>query len=244
MHCGGPESSGRGNAVSGPRGDADRFALRRVAMVRDQLRASGVRDDVVLEAFLRVPRERFVPERFAERAYANSALGIGHGQTISQPLMVAIMTAALELGAWAVDQHAASCRVLDVGTGSGYQAAILAELGASVVTVELEETLAGDAERRLCELGYADRILHVVADGSMGWPAAAPYAGIVVAAAAPGVPPPLLDQLADGARLVIPVGSRDRQDLHVVVRRGSGFERRVLEPCVFVPLLGRYGFPG
>jgi protein-L-isoaspartate(D-aspartate) O-methyltransferase len=212
-------------------------------MVRDQLRGSSIQDEAVLSAFLRVPRERFVPAGLAELAYADSALGIGGGQTISQPLMVAIMTQALELRAWATGHAGGECRVLDVGTGSGYQAAILAEMGATVVSVERDETLARDAERRLRDLGYGDRIRFVVADGSAGWLPGAPYAGILVAAAAPAVPPPLRDQLAEGARLVIPVGPRERQDLCLVVRHADAFEQRLLEPCVFVPLVGRYGFP-
>jgi protein-L-isoaspartate(D-aspartate) O-methyltransferase len=211
-------------------------------MVEHQLRGGGIRDGEILAAFGRVPRERFVPVWLVDRAYDDSALGIGSGQTISQPYMVAVMTDALELIAWKRDHRAARARVLDVGTGSGYQAAILAELDATVVSIERDPALSDAARRRLDALGYGDRIACVVGDGSNGWSPLAPYDGIVVGAAAPDVPEPLLAQLGDGGRLVIPVGRRDRQELRVVRRIGARIEERTLDPCVFVPLVGEHGF--
>jgi protein-L-isoaspartate(D-aspartate) O-methyltransferase len=150
------------------------------------------------------------------------------------------MTEALDLTAWIAQHGEGPPRALDVGTGSGYQAAVLAECGAEVVSIERDEELALEARERLAALGY--RIEVVVGDGSLGWPPQVPYAGIIVAAAAPDPPPPLLEQLEDGGRLVVPIGTRNHQDLVVLRRRGDRFEERLLEPCVFVPLVGRYGF--
>lgn len=212
----------------------------RARMVADQLRERGVSQAEVLSAMDCVLREHFVPPQLRAQAYDDRALGIGGGQTISQPYMVARMSELLELPAWRSGTGEAP-RVLDVGTGSGYQAAVLAEMGADVVSVERDGDLADDARSLLAELGY--RVQVVVGDGSEGWPESAPYAGIVVAAAAPDVPPPLADQLMVGGRLVIPVGRRDHQWLTVVSRSEGGWDRRELEACVFVPLLGRYGFP-
>lgn len=208
-------------------------------MVRDQLEKRGISDGATLAAMGLVPREEFVPPGLRERAYEDRALSIGHGQTISQPFMVATMTAALALSEqgwpWIDDPPA----VLDVGTGSGYQAAVLAQLGARVTSVERDAELAQAARQRLAKLGYDVSV--VEADGSEGYAAAAPYAGIIVGAAAPGVPPPLIAQLADDGRLVIPVGPRDIQRLTIVHRRGHSVETRTTESCVFVPLRGRYG---
>jgi protein-L-isoaspartate(D-aspartate) O-methyltransferase len=213
-------------------------------MVRDQLRRGGIHDEVVLAAFERVPRERFVPPDLVERAYADGALGIGYGQTISQQLMVAMMTEALAIPSWLAAHPGQSPLALDVGTGSGYQAAILAEVGARVISIERDERLSSAAAGRLVSFGYADRITCVVGDGSQGHPELAPYDAIVVGAAAPAVPPPLVDQLADGGRLVVPVGPRERQELRLVVREGAEFRERWLEACIFVPLVGRHGFSG
>ena len=221
----------------------DRFLARRLAMVRDQLLGGGLHDDAVRAAFERVPRECFVPAGSIERAYADSALSIGCGQTISQPFMVAVMTQALGVPAWRAAHQGASPRALDVGTGSGYQAAILAELGASVISIERDESLSGSAAARLAELGYGARITCVVGDGSEGYEPGAPYDAIVVGAAAPIVPSPLVSQLADGGRLVIPVGPRERQELRLITRSGDTDEERRMEACVFVPLVGRHGFP-
>ena len=212
-------------------------------MVSRQLAARGIADRLVLAAMGEVPRERFVPAALVERAYVDGALGIGAGQTISQPYMVARMSEALALGAWLAVHPDAPPRVLEVGTGSGYQAAVLARMGARVVTIERDAELAARARERLAGLGF-EEIEVVVGDGSAGWPAAAPYAGILTAAAAPEPPEPLLAELADGARLVVPVGRRDLQELVVVRRMGRRLETETLEPCVFVPLVGRFGFEG
>lgn len=210
-------------------------------MVAEQLADRGIRDRAVLTAMGSVPRERFVPPALRGRAYDDGALSIGRGQTISQPFMVARMTEALHLDAWAVAHPGQVPCVLDVGTGSGYQAAVLAAMGVRVITIERDPDLAARAAALLEELGVS--VHAVIGDGSEGYPAEGPYAGIVVAAAAPDVPAPLVEQLADGGRLVLPVGPRDRQELTVVFREDGRVVRRGLEPCVFVPLLGRHGQP-
>jgi protein-L-isoaspartate(D-aspartate) O-methyltransferase len=199
----------------------------------EHLRRRGVHDPRVLAAFARVPRELFVPEEMRRHAYADRALPIGSGQTISQPFMVAAIVSALEL-----DGHE---RVLDVGTGSGYQAAVLAELAREVVTIERIPELAERARSTLARAGYERVEIHV-GDGTLGVPERAPYEGIAVAAAAPDVPEALYAQLAPRGRLVVPVGSRDDQWLEVVVRGDRGPERRRTVPCRFVPLLGSEGF--
>lgn len=186
-----------------------------------------------------VPRDRFVTPGAERLAYADEALPIESGQTISQPYIVARMTELLE-------PHP-GMHILEVGTGSGYQAAILAAIGCDVVSIERHEELASVAERRIREvtdeLGLPGRVGVVIGDGTVGYPAAAPYRGIVVTAAAPRVPPALLEQLEEGGRLVIPVGTRQHQELIAVTRVGSAFEEREEGPCVFVPLLGAQGFP-
>jgi protein-L-isoaspartate(D-aspartate) O-methyltransferase len=199
-----------------------------------ELRRQGIRDERVLAAIARVPRERFVPAASREQAWANVALPIGAGQTISQPYIVALMTTALGLSGQE--------RVLEIGTGSGYQAAILAELAAEVVTVERHATLAKDAESRLHELGYVN-VQVVVGDGTTGWPEGAPYQRIIVTAGAPRVPLPLLAELSqDGGRLIIPVGEADDQVLLVVERHGDRTTEQPLGPVRFVPLIGRAGW--
>ena len=212
-------------------------------MVVHQLRDRGISDPLVLEAMGSVPRERFVPEMLLEDAYADGALAIGNGQTISQPYIVAVMSEALRLPAWIAAHPDRTPRVLDIGTGSGYQAAVLAEMGAQVIGIERDPELAAEARERLADMGV-DRVRVEVGDGSLGWAEAAPYDAIVVAAACPEPPEPLLAELADGARLVAPVGDRAFQELTVVLRMGQRLESEVLEACVFVPLVGRYGFPG
>lgn len=192
----------------------------------------GIRDERVLAAIARVPREAFVPDDLRGQAYADCALPIGHGQTISQPFMVAAMLEALALDGG---------RALDVGTGSGYQAAVLAELADEVVTIERVPELAESARRALERAGYG-RVEVRVGDGSLGVPERAPYDGIVVAAAAPAVPERLYGQLAPGGRLVIPVGSRRDQWLEIVERGPKGPVRSRTVPCRFVPLLGAEGF--
>jgi len=202
-------------------------------MVERQLRSRGITDERVLAAMGRVPRELFVPETVRREAYADSALPIGHGQTISQPFMVATICALLEL-----DGHE---RVLDVGTGSGYQAAVLAELAEEVVTIERVPELGEEAREVLDRAGYG-RVDVRVGDGSVGVPERAPFDAIAVAAAAPAVPEALYDQLVEGGRLVVPRGSRGSQQLVQVVKTALGPSVRASVPCRFVPLLGDEGF--
>lgn len=209
------------------------FAALRERMVRLQLEARGIRDHRVLEAMREVPRHLFVSPGDEAYAYEDRPLPIGSGQTISQPFMVAIMTAALK--------PSPADRVLEVGTGSGYQAALLARLVREVITIERHESLAERARAALAAAGVSNVRVHI-GDGSEGWPPAAPFDGIIVTAGAPTVPEILKDQLADGGRLVIPVGGGDHQLLTVVTRRGSEFVTASGEACVFVPLLGRYGW--
>ncbi len=202
-------------------------------MVERQIRARGVRDERVLRAMEKVPRERFVPVSDRADAYLDRPLPIGSGQTISQPYMVAIMLDVLGC--------APESRVLEIGAGSGYQAALLGELCREVWAVEIVEALAIRAEAALKELGY-ENVHVVVGDGTQGLPEHAPYDRIIVAAGAPAVPEPLQEQLADGGRLVIPVGSRMSQCLVVIDRVGDEFVQQESTPCVFVPLVGRHGW--
>jgi len=210
------------------------YELARRDMVRRQLQARGIRDRRVLEAMGRVPRERFVPAAIRHDAYADRAMAIECGQTISQPLIVAMMTEALEL--------AGSEKVLEIGTGSGYQAAVLAELAAEVISVERHPGLADRAARVLEELGYAN-VATVVADGTLGYPERAPYDRIIVTAASRQAPQALLDQLVDGGILVIPLGTRDYQSLEAIRLVGGRVRSTTLSPCRFVPLVGEQGWP-
>ncbi len=203
-------------------------------MVEQQLRRRDVADERVLAAMERVPREVFVPEELRDRAYADAALPIGSGQTISQPYMVARICEALTL-------HGNE-RVLDVGTGSGYQAAVLAELSGEVHTIERLPELADAARRRLEEAGYGGRVHVHVGDGTLGLPEYAPFGAIAVAAAAPELPQSLYDQLEPRGRLVVPVGKRHGQQLQLVVRSPEGPAVVRSVPCRFVPLLGEEGF--
>jgi protein-L-isoaspartate(D-aspartate) O-methyltransferase len=206
----------------------------RARMVADQLRGRGIKDHRVLAAMERVPRDAFVQVPDHAEAYADKPLPIGAGQTISQPYIVARMTELLAVRP--------GDRILDVGTGSGYQAAILAELGCRVTSIDRDAGLAEEARHRLKRLGYGDKVTVIVGDGSVGDPALAPWHGIVVAAGAPAVPPSLRAQLADGGRLVIPVGGRRDQELLVIQRRGDGFVQHSDGACVFVPLIGAEGW--
>ncbi|MFT4048071.1 MAG: protein-L-isoaspartate(D-aspartate) O-methyltransferase [Solimonas sp.] len=195
----------------------------------DELRAAGVQDAAVLASLAKVPREQFVDDALKNRAYENNALPIGHAQTISQPVVVAFMTQALTQGRRLE-------RVLEVGTGSGYQTAVLAELVDTVFTVERIKPLSETARTRLAGLGY--RNVHFgYADGMNGWLPYAPYQGILVTAGAERVPPALLEQLAPGGRLVMPVGPQGRQSLKLVERRGSSLREHDLGWVSFVPLL-------
>jgi len=208
----------------------------RAAMVAGQLRSRGIADERVLRAMSTVPRELFVSDVQRSTAYADEALPIPAGQTISQPYMVARMT---ELVA-----PRAGGRILEIGTGSGYQTAILAILGAAVVSIERQPELAVTARERLARLGLGGAVDIRVGDGSVGDPEGAPWDGIVVTAAAPSIPTALREQLSpDGGRLVIPVGDRSRQELMLVVRHGDEWRDRNEGPCVFVPLVGEGGFP-
>jgi len=206
-------------------------------MVAEQLEARGIRDPEVLDAFRSVPRHAFVE---GDGAYGDHAMPVGSGQTISQPYVVARMTQAARP---AGPDGWRDANVLEVGTGSGYQAAILAELGARVTTIERHAELAEGARQRLADAGYGeDRVAVVVGDGTEGWPARAPYRSVMVTAGGPSVPKPLLEQLdPDGGRLVMPVGDRQHQYLTLVVRDGDDLRTTELEPVVFVPLIGRFG---
>ncbi len=197
-------------------------------MVRDQIEARGVRDPAVLAAMRAVPRHEFVPPEARTRAYDDHPLPIGYDVTISQPYIVALMTELTGVGPGA--------RVLEVGTGSGYQSAVLAELGAQVFSIEIIEPLVAPARERLRRLKYAVQVRQ--GDGYAGWPDQAPFDAIVVTAAPPEVPAPLKEQLAVGGKLVIPVG-RENQELRVITRREQGFNERVEIPVRFVPMTGK-----
>ncbi len=208
---------------------------RRRRMVTEQLRRRGISEPSVLAAFANVPREEFVDADQREHAYDDAPLGIGHGQTISQPYVVAITVEALALRG-----HE---RVLEIGTGSGYAAAVLSRLAREVHTVERIEALARSASERLARLGYDNVHVHH-ADGSLGWPAAAPYEAIAVAAGAPRPPPPLLEQLAIGGRLVLPTGGdRDQRLVRITRRDEATYAEDDLGPVRFVPLLGEAAWP-
>jgi protein-L-isoaspartate(D-aspartate) O-methyltransferase len=208
--------------------------LARSRMVREQIASRGLTDPELLRAFGAVPRHLFVD---SEYAYADEALPLPAGQTISQPYIVALMTdAARPSAGWR------GARVLEIGTGSGYQAAILAELGAEVVSVERHAELSERAAHLLADAGY-ESVRLVVGDGTRGWSAGAPYDAVIVTAAGPSVPQPLVDQLSpEGGKLVMPVGARVHQELTVVERRGSELASSRRDPVVFVPLIGEYGF--
>jgi protein-L-isoaspartate(D-aspartate) O-methyltransferase len=208
-------------------------AKARRAMVERQLRSRDIVDENVLAAMAKVPRELFVPEDERDQAFADAALPIGYGQTISQPYMVARIAEALTLRPGEL--------VLDVGTGSGYQAAVLAELGANVVTIERIPELAEQARKSLSGAGY-DNVEVLVGDGTLGVPERAPFDAIAVAAAAPGFPQTLYDQLRPRGRLVVPVGGQRAQRLEVIVRSPEGPAVIHSVPCRFVPLVGEEGF--
>ncbi len=214
--------------------DDKRFAVQRERMVEEQLRARGIRDERVLAAMAKVPRHLFVPEEIRASAYEDRALPIGYGQTISQPYIVAVMLEMLDVH----DDH----KVLEVGAGSGYQAALLAELAREVYAIEIIEPLAHRAKQVLDKLGYGDKVHIIVADGTLGWEEAAPYDRIIVSAACPEIPPPLAEQLVEGGRIVAPVGRRGIQQLVVGVKREGQLELMKTIGCVFVPLIGEHGW--
>ena len=212
---------------------ANGFVQARLEMVETQIRRRHITDSRVLGCLERVPRHEFVPAEFRARAYEDAPLPIGEGQTISQPYIVAAMTAALRLQG---DE-----RVLEIGTGFGYQAAVLACLAREVFTVEFRAELATEAAERLARLDYKNVHMHC-GDGTLGLPEFAPYDAILVAAAAPAVPGPLLAQLAEGGRMIVPVGDVENQDLRLIERSHDTFRTIMLEPCRFVPLLGAHGW--
>lgn len=212
---------------------SDGLAQQRVRMVEEQLRARGIRDERVLAAMAKVPREEFISSEDAANAYGDFPLPIGAGQTISQPYIVAAMIEALEVQP--------EDRVLEVGAGTGYQAAILSELAAEVWTIERQAELAGKAREILSKLGYANvQVIH--GDGSLGLPEHAPFDRILVAAAAPKIPDALVAQLEDGGRLVVPVGSRAEQQVQVVRKVGGDTVVTARDACRFVPLVGEQGW--
>ncbi|MFW6330374.1 MAG: protein-L-isoaspartate(D-aspartate) O-methyltransferase [Gemmatimonadota bacterium] len=201
----------------------------------EKMRGKGIHDPRVLAAVAAVPRDRFVPHSIRARAYDDSALPIGHGQTISQPSLQALYLQVLEIGP--------DDRVLEVGAGSGYQTALLAEMAANVYAVERIDELTQRARKILDEFGY-NNVALVTGDGTVGWSKYAPYDAILVAAASPDIPDALVDQLAPGGRLLIPVGDRTTQELTLVKKTAEDqVERTPITQCVFVPLIGRFGWP-
>jgi len=215
-------------------GKFDRSLPQRLEMVWSQLRLRGIHDERLLEAMARVPRDEFVAEEYKEQAYGDYPIPIGEGQTISQPYIVALTVEALRL--------TAGSKVLEVGTGSGYQTAILADLSAHVYSLERLPGLKLEAEKVLNRLNYKNITL-VVGDGSEGWPEHAPYDAIAVSAAAPEIPPPLAAKLAESGRMVIPVGPPEAEKLKLVCRQNNRLQIRDLEGCRFVPLIGAQAYP-
>lgn len=217
-----------------PDNQNERYQQERQAMVRDQIERRGIHTPRLLEALCAVPRHLFIPDSQQHWAHSDGALRIAHGQTISQPYIVALMTDLLHLEG---DE-----KVLEIGTGSGYQAAVLARLAAEVHTIERHAPLSAEASRVMEILEISNVKFHV-GDGTLGLPARAPFQGIMVTAAAPKVPQHLLDQLADGGRLVLPVGRRFSQELEVWHRRGKKLQRESITAVAFVPLIGEEGWP-
>ncbi|MDY0187626.1 MAG: protein-L-isoaspartate(D-aspartate) O-methyltransferase [Syntrophus sp. (in: bacteria)] len=216
----------------------DRFQKQRWRMVETQIRARGVTNPRILEAMSKIQRHLFVEEALADQAYNDNPLPIGELQTISQPYMVALMTDALELKGRE--------RVLEIGTGSGYQTALLAELAEQIFSIERVASLANNARRILDHLGYYNVAIRV-GDGTYGWKEEAPFDAILVTAGAPGIPHPLVEQLAVGGRLVVPVGGRSVQDLLKITRQSEDVQdlkKEQLGGCRFVDLIGEYGWSG
>jgi protein-L-isoaspartate(D-aspartate) O-methyltransferase len=213
--------------------ESQEFAPQLANMIETQLRRRGVKDAGVLTAMETVPRHEFVPEQFRARAYEDVPLPIGAGQTISQPYIVAAMTTALHVRP---DE-----RALEIGTGCGYQAAVLSQMAKEVFSVERRPELALSASERLARLGYANVHVHC-GDGTLGLQEFAPFDAILVAAAAPAIPEPLLAQLGDGGRMILPVGNTEHQELQLIEKRGNSFHKSALEGCRFVPLVGCHGW--
>jgi protein-L-isoaspartate(D-aspartate) O-methyltransferase len=219
-----PQGNGSGNK---------QFAEERRLMVERQIRRRGITDERVLQAMDAVPRHEFVNAFWINQAYADEPLPIGHGQTISQPYIVAAMVASLSL--------AGTENVLEVGTGCGYQAAVISLLAREVHSVEILPELAQSSAERLRRLGYANVHVHC-GDGTTGWPESSPYDAILISAAAPAIPEPLLQQLSEGGRLVAPVGGEDKQELQLVTQHEGKFSVEPGGPCRFVPLMGKHGW--
>uniref|UniRef100_A0A7C4AJA7 Protein-L-isoaspartate O-methyltransferase n=1 Tax=Thermodesulfovibrio aggregans TaxID=86166 RepID=A0A7C4AJA7_9BACT len=211
----------------------DKYKHLREWMVDSQIVERGIRDKRVIEVMKKVPRHLFVPEDIMEEAYDDRALPIGHGQTISQPYIVALMTELLELKG---DE-----KVLEIGTGSGYQAAILAELAREIHTIERIEVLASEAKKRFEKLGYKNIKIYVK-DGTEGLPEEAPFDRIIITAATPDVPQPLVEQLKEEGIIVAPVGERYSQHMLKAIKKAGELERHYLIPVAFVPLIGKYGW--
>jgi len=218
-------TDGKSVSDSGPKGE---FKVMREKMVETQIKGRGVKDLRVLSALLKVERHRFVPEKYLDSAYSDQPLPIGEGQTISQPYIVALMTELLELKG--------NEKVLEIGTGSGYQAAVLAELAKEVYTIEIIEPLASTARERLSELGYQN-VKVKAGDGYLGWPEVAPFDAIIVTAARDHIPQPLVEQLKEGGRMVLPLGTFT-QELKKIVKRSGKMETIDVIPVLFVPMTG------
>jgi len=211
----------------------DTLESKKSSMIETQLKSRGISSSEVLRAMSVVPRHKFVSSEYSEAAYNDGPLSIGSGQTISQPYMVAMMTEALMLSK--------NDKVLEIGTGSGYQAAVLREITSNIYSVERISTLAEKAENLLTLLGYND-IKIMVGDGSLGWPEQAPFDAIIVTSGSPGVPETLMSQLNDGGRMIIPVGSRSSQRIIRIIRAGDNYNKEEMLSCIFVPLIGKYGW--
>ena len=213
---------------------AREFAVERERMVKEQVAMRGVTDERVLRAMRKVPREQFVPEQIRDQSYSDGPLPIGYDQTISQPFVVAFMTEKLRLRP--------TDRVLEIGTGSGYQAAILAELAAKVYTIEIVEPLGKKAAQTLQQLGYKN-VLVKIGDGYQGWPEYAPFDAVIVTCAPNHVPQPLVEQIKEGGRIIIPVGPTGDQTLYLLEKKNGRLEQRNVLPVSFVPMTGEASLP-
>jgi len=211
----------------------DTLEAKKKSMIDTQLKSRGILSSDVLRAMFKVPREKFLNSEYIDAAYNDGPLSIGSGQTISQPYMVAMMTEALMLKK--------SDKVLEIGTGSGYQSAVLQEIAAHIFSVERISLLAEHALKVLASLGYAD-IAIKVGDGTLGWSEQSPFDAIIVTSGSPSVPETLMTQLSDGGRMIIPVGSRSHQRIIRIIRSGDNYNKEEMLSCIFVPLIGKYGW--